>query len=566
MDEQTDRSEPDSLDIIPMGGLEEIGCNCTALVHGDDIVVIDVGLMFPGDKLPGVDLVVPDFTFLKKNADRVRGLILTHGHEDHVGALAYFIRDVPTTVYGTKLTLALAMGRLDEYEIPRPKIVIIKPRDILELGPFKIEFIHVNHSVPGGLALAVTTPKGVIIHTGDFKMDYSAPESERTDLYSFAKYGEKGVLALLSDSTNSDVPGSSLSEAKVGRTLTQLFKKAKGRVILACFASSLTRIRQVASASANSDRKLMFDGRSMVSSVALGREMGLLEIDDDDIVDHDQARDLPPKRLTVVVTGSQGEPLSALARMASGEHRQINVQDGDTIIFSARVIPGNERAIANLTNLFHGLGANVIDGRYHQVHASGHGQIEELKLMLNLTKPKYLIPIHGEPQHITKHAALAREIGLDSDRIKILRNGQRLSFSTDGTCLLGEPVNTGRMLVDGNRLGQADDPVIRKRLRLAEMGLVYVILILNPGDFSLASPLRINIHGLHYEGEPDLALEAAETAQTTLETWRASINSASPNTDQLEEAIKRDVRSLFKHSIKRRPLIFTEVIILEDDD
>ncbi|MDR1308990.1 MAG: ribonuclease J, partial [Deltaproteobacteria bacterium] len=457
MVELTDVGPPQgALDIIPLGGLEEIGLNCTALVYGQDIIVIDAGLMFPEANLPGVDLVVPDLSFLIENAPRVRALILTHGHEDHIGALAHFIKALRVPVYGSRLTLALALGRLEEYQVRIPKIVRVAPREVIGLGPFSIEFIAVNHSVLDGLALAVTTPVGVIVHTGDFKIDSSAPAQERTDLFSFARYGEAGVLALMSDSTNSDVPGCSASEAEVGRTLADIFQRAGGRVILACFASSLTRIRQVAAAAKASGRKLLFDGRSMIGTVALGRALGFLSLGDADIVDIDQAQALDDDQVAVVVTGSQGEPLSALARMAHGEHRHVVVQDGDTIIFSARVIPGNERAISNLINLFHTLGATVVDNRYRPVHASGHGQIEELKLILSLTRPRFLVPIHGEPQHLANHAALALETGLSPENVKILKNGQRLRFLPDGGCELAGSVPTGRMLVDGNRLGQAD--------------------------------------------------------------------------------------------------------------
>ncbi|MDR2368924.1 MAG: ribonuclease J [Deltaproteobacteria bacterium] len=568
MEELTeDRSAEITLDIVALGGLEEIGLNCTALIYGGDILVIDAGLMFPGTKLPGVDLVVPDFSFLKENADRVLGLILTHGHEDHVGALAYFLKDIPTTVYGTALTLAMSLGRLYEYQVKVPETVAIEPRQTIRLGPFEVQFIGVNHSVVAGVALAVTTPLGVIVHTGDFKVDPSAPPGEKTDLFTFASYGERGVLALLSDSTNSDVPGHSISEVEVGQALAELFREARGRVILACFASSLTRIRQVALAAKQANRKLLFDGRSMTNSVALGREMGYLDLYDSDMVDIEEAMGLPGERLVVVATGSQGEPLSALARMASGEHKFITVNEWDTIIFSARIIPGNEIAIMTLSNLFHAIGATVVDSRYHTVHASGHGQVEELKLMLGLTKPKYLIPIHGEPKHVLRHAALAQETGLERSQVKILKNGQRLSFFGDGTCRLGRTVVTGRMLVDGNRLGQADDPVIRNRLSLAEMGLVYVILVLNPEDLTLAAPPRINIHALHYEDEPDLVLEASEIALRTLGEWRDELGDPLyPNVPALIDNVKRNVRRLFKQSIKRKPLIFTEVIFVGAGD
>ncbi|MDR1051300.1 MAG: ribonuclease J [Deltaproteobacteria bacterium] len=552
---------PGALAVIPLGGLEEIGLNCTALCYGEDIIVVDAGLMFPEANLPGVDLVVPDFTFLRDNAARVRGLVLTHGHEDHIGALAFLLQSIWPPVYGTGLTLALTRSRLEEYQISVPKLNQVKPGDVARLGAFSVEFIRVNHSILDGVALAVTTPAGVVVHTGDFKIDYGAPPDERTDLHAFARYGERGVLALLSDSTNSDVPGHSSSEIEVGRTLTDIFQKAEGRVILACFASSLARIRQVALAARGSGRKLLFDGRSMLATVELGRGLGFLNVDEDDIVDIDQAEALDDRRIAAVVTGSQGEPLSALARMAVGEHRHIDVVKGDTIIFSARVIPGNERAIANLINLFHNKGAIVVDNRYHPVHASGHGHMEELKLVMSLTRPRYLVPVHGEPQHLAGMAALGRQVGLPEDRIKILSNGSRLLFGRDGSCSLGDTVPTGRMLLDGNRLGQAGDPVIRRRLKLADLGLVYVIMVLGRDDLAQLCPVKINIHGVLFESDPDLSVEAADVADRCHKNWLRGQDPGAPDLNALADGLKREVRSLFKQSIKSRPIIWPEIIV-----
>jgi ribonuclease J len=333
---------------------------------------------------------------------------------------------------------------------------------------------------------------------------------------------------------------------------------------LACFASSLTRIRQVAAAAAASRRKILFDGRSMVHSVALGKTFGYLELQAQSTVDLDQARNLEDNRLVVVATGSQGEPLSALARMANGEHKYIKAHEGDTIIFSARSIPGNERAIQSLTNLFHRAGASVIDNRYHQVHASGHAQIEELKLMLGLTNPQFLIPIHGEHQHTLKHAALAVEMGLSENRIKLLKNGQRLSFFPDGTCQLGEPIHTGRMAVDGNRLGQVDDPVIRSRLALAEMGLVYVTMVINQADLSLIVRPLISIHGLHYEDEPDLQAETSELTLNLQNEWLAEqTDPTAPDLQALQANVKRSIRRLFRDSIDRKPQVYVNAIFIE---
>jgi ribonuclease J len=552
-----------SVDLIPLGGVGEIGLNCLAVVYGQDIVVVDAGLMFPEANQPGVELVIPDFTFLRDHSDQVRAVILTHGHEDHIGALAYLLKDLDVPVFGTRLTLALARARLEEIRTPCRKFMEIKPRDTLTLGPFQIEFIAVNHSIIDGLALAITTPVGVIIHTGDFKIDSSAPAEERLDLYSFASYGEKGVLALLSDSTNAEVPGFSISEGEVGRTLTDIFTKAEGRIIMACFASSLTRLRQAALAAKASNRKLLFDGRNMVNNAALARELGYLPLTDDDIVDIQNAQYLNDQQVAMVVTGSQGEPLSALARMAHGEHKHVVVRKGDTIIFSARVIPGNERACANLINLFHGLGVTVIDDRICRVHASGHGHIEELKLMLALTRPRYLVPIHGEPQHLVNHALLAAEWGLKKEQIKLLTNGQRLELYPDGQAALGSPVRTGRLLVDGNRLGSAHDPVIRRRLKMADTGLVYIIAVLEKNNLIPLAPVKINIHGVHYENEPDLTLEAASVAGQTIMFWRDEQDYENPDTNQLVEMLKLDLRAVFKQSINRKPIIWSEIIYID---
>lgn len=550
-----------TLDLIPLGGLGEIGLNCMVMCHGQDMIIIDAGLMFPDASQPGVDLVIPDLTFIKENRDLVRAIILTHGHEDHIGALPWLLKEVQVPVYGTGLTLALAKSNLEERHCHDQDLRQVKPRDHLSIGPFEIDLIAVNHSIIDGLALAVTTPVGVIVHTGDFKIDSSAPEGERTDLYSLAKHGESGVLALLSDSTNSDVPGVSITETEVGRTLTRLFRLAPGRVIMGCFASSLTRLKQAAMAAKTSGRKLMFDGRSMVNNVALARQMGYLKISDADLVDPREAAHLPDEMLAIVVTGSQGEPLSALSRMAGGEHKQISVRPGDTIIFSARAIPGNERAIAALVNQFHGLGATVIDNNLERVHASGHGQVEELKIMLALTRPKYLVPVHGEATHLIRHAQLAMETGIPRDRIKILSDGQMLTFEMDGSCHFGEIVPTGRLVVDGNRVGQADDPVIRRRLRLAESGLVDVTLVLSSEDLSLAAPPKVEVHGVHYEDEPDLTAMAEDVAKKVWAQWEEAQNPEEPDIPALVETLRREVRLLFRHVIARRPLIWPQVIM-----
>ncbi|MDR1577847.1 MAG: ribonuclease J [Deltaproteobacteria bacterium] len=560
-----------TLDITPLGGLGEIGLNCLALEWDGQILVVDAGLMFPDPTQLGVDLIIPDFSHLLNKKDQIVGIVLTHGHEDHIGALAFLLKSVKVPVYGTRLTLALAKERLWECQIRDYEFIQIKAQDHLTLGPFEIEFISVSHSIIDGVALAVTTPVGVIIHTGDFKLDLMATQENRLDLYKFAEYGEKGVLALLSDSTNAEVPGQSVSESEVGKALTEIFQKAPGRIILACFASSVARLKRVAEAAQAAGRKLLFDGRSMVNNVRLAQELGYLCLPPEDTVNIHEAEGLPDRKVAVVVTGSQGEPLSALARMAMGEHRHIKARSGDTIIFSARIIPGNERAIGHLVNLFQGLGAEVVDQRRQKVHASGHGQADELKLMLNLTRPKFFTPIHGEIRHLVKHAELAREQGLPPENIYLITNGQRLTLTSQGEARLGEPIVTGRLVVDGGRLGSPLDPVFRSRTRIAETGLAVITFILEPENETaqprLLAPPQVALFGIHYENEPDLTLEAARTA---LLTWRLFLQDrfAGPFTPDEEtrliEAIKREIRRLFKVAIQRKPLTHIQLIQVTD--
>ncbi|MDR1606996.1 MAG: ribonuclease J [Deltaproteobacteria bacterium] len=561
-----------TLDIAPLGGLGEIGLNCLALECQDQIVVIDAGLMFPEPTQLGVDLIIPDFSYLIERSEKVLGVILTHGHEDHIGALAFLLKMIKVPVYGTRLTLALAKERLLEYQVKDYDLIEIKAQGRLVLGPFDIEFISVSHSIIDGVALAVNTPVGAIIHTGDFKLDFTAPPENRLDLHKLAEYGEKGVLALLSDSTNAEVPGHSLSENEVGETLTEIFQKAPGRVILACFASSVARLRQVAQAAAKAQRKLLFDGRSMVNNVRLAQELGYLELAPESTVTPLEADSLSDRDLAVVVTGSQGEPLSALSRMAIGEHRQIQARAGDTIIFSARAIPGHERAIGRLVNLFQALGATVVDHRRQKIHASGHGQIDELKLMLNLTRPKFFSPIHGEIRHLSRHAELAREQGWPSENIFQLTNGQKLILNAEGEAYLGEPIPTGRWVVDGSRLGSPHDPVTRGRTHLAEMGLAIVVLVIDPegpdGDPRLLAPPQTTLLSIHYENEPDLTLEVTQTA---LLTWALFVRDRFPGPLTLDEealvaeTVRRDVRRLFKAMIARKPKTLIQIVKVGSD-
>ena len=548
-----------AINIVPLGGLGEIGLNCMALEYEDRILVIDAGLMFPdASTMPGVDLVIPDFSWLAERAERVSGLILTHGHEDHIGAAAYLMREMGAEipVFGTRLTLALAAEKMKEAHV-EARLEEICPRQKVQVGPFDLEFIRVNHSIVDGVAVALNTPLGAIIHTGDFKVDQANSE-DRIDLYKFAEYGEKGVLALLSDSTNADVSGWTDSETVVGRTLSRIFREAPGRVILATFASSLARIRQVAKAAKAEGRKIVFEGRGMIRIVKLAKSLGYLHIDDEDEVGLAEAAELPDDKLVIVATGSQGEPMSALARIGQGEHRQISIRPGDTVILSARFIPGHEKAITQLIDLFYRQGAQVIDGRRSLVHSSGHAQAEELKLMLNLTRPKYLVPIHGETSKLVRHAELARDLGWPDDQIWVLQNGLPLLLDESGA-QLGDMVDSGRKLVDGNRLGEPEDPVLRNRLKLAGGGLAVVTVVLSADGSKLAAPPRAAISGVHYENDLDLSLEAAAMSEGIVRDWLKN-NGPLQDSEELAAEIQREVRRLFRHSISRRPTVWPQII------
>ncbi|MDR0882305.1 MAG: ribonuclease J [Candidatus Adiutrix sp.] len=556
-----------SITIVPLGGLGEIGLNCLALEYENRLLIIDAGLMFPdAASMPGVDLIIPDFSWLIERADRVEGLILTHGHEDHIGAAGFLMRELGENVpvFGTRLTLALVRDKFREARVA-PRLEEIVPRQELRLGPFDLEFLRVNHSILDGVAVAVRTPLGAIIHTGDFKID-QANTDDRIDLYKFAEYGEQGVLALLSDSTNSDLPGCTDSETVVGRTLEKVFREAPGRVILACFASSLARIRQVARAAKAVGRKIVFDGRGMIHIVTLAKSLGYLTIDDQDEVPLSASAELPDHELVIVATGSQGEPMSALARMAQGDHRHISIVSGDTIILSARFIPGHEKAISQLIDLFYRQGAKVIDGRRVLVHSSGHAQAEELKLMLNLTRPRYLVPVHGETRKLVRHGELAHSLGWTDEQVQILKNGRPLTLDQDGAHQ-GDIVESGRKLVDGNRLGEPEDPVLRSRLKLAGGGLVVVTLVLSAdGQRLLAQPL-VAMSGVHYESDLDLSLETEAVAKETFRVWREGRDPSQVlEAGELSALIQREVRQLFRQSISRRPTVWPQVILAAGEE
>ncbi|MDR2352648.1 MAG: ribonuclease J [Deltaproteobacteria bacterium] len=570
---QNIRANLPKVEIIPLGGLGEIGSNCLAILCEDQILVIDVGVKFPDANQPGVDKIIPDFSFLGSVSEKVVGVILTHGHEDHFGALDHFLGYCPNVmIYGTKFTIALAKNRVRErYKKSRGwHFKIIAPRDIVTLGPFTVEFLGVSHSTLAAVGLAITTPAGLLVHTGDFKLDLTAHPGEELDLFKFAEQGEKGVLALLSDSTNSDIPGYSLSEKEVGAHLTPLFRNAPGRVIIACFASSLPRIREVVNAAINANRKLVFEGTTLVTNVKIAQELGYLNIPDGLQISLERALSCDFSSLVFVVTGSQGEPLAVLSRIASGTHRQISVEPGDMIIFSSRIIPGNETTVNNLINYFHYLGATVIDPRMYTVHASGHGHREELKLMLALTKPHFLIPVHGEARHLSAHASLAANQGIPSENILLLQNGDRLTLYPDKSFYYDSPIKVDKMFVEGNHLGDSNDSVVNDRRRLSELGLVIVSLVLDRVSLDILAYPKVTLLGLQYTNEEELVKEtevkALGVALQYAKEWQASQKKPSYDEhppSQFVDRLKSAVRQVFKETLSRKPIVQAHIILLD---
>lgn len=465
------------LSIIPIGGVEEIGMNMTVFRYLDDIIVVDAGLMFPEEDMLGIDYVIPDITYLKENADKIRALILTHGHEDHTGALPFVLKEInkPIPVYATPLTLGLIREKLREHNIDNPLLHLVRPRDVINLGAFTVEFMRVTHSIVDGVGLGIRTPLGNIVHTADFKLDPTPVDGELMDFHKFTEYGEKGTLLLLSDSTNAEKGGFTFSEKEVRRAFENIFVTTKGRIIIATFASNIHRIQQAIDVSVMFDRKVILCGRSLISNAQIALDLGYLKIPDDTWLTLDRLGTLEDHKVTIMTTGSQGEPMSVLSRIAIGEHKHIRIKDGDTVILSAKMIPGNERSIGKIINHLFLRGANVIYEKVSEVHVSGHASKEELKLMLNMVRPKYFVPIHGEYRHLVYHSKLAEKSGIPKNNIFILENGDVLQIDENSADINGK-INSGRIFIDGKSIGDVEDMVLRDRWRLAQEGIIIIFL------------------------------------------------------------------------------------------
>ncbi|MGB9605780.1 MAG: ribonuclease J, partial [Bryobacteraceae bacterium] len=531
------------LQVIPLGGLGEFGMNCLALRYGDDIVVIDAGMMFPEDELPGIDLVTPDFTYLTENREHVRALILTHGHEDHIGAVPFLLAQMDLPVYGTAFTLALVKRRVEEHELASPVIMHeVAPGQTLRIGPFSIEFIHVTHSIVQATALAITTPLGIVVHSGDFKVDPTPPDNRLFDLHTLAEYGRRGVLLLLSDSTNADRPGYTESEQATRPRLEDIFHRAEGRVIVSCFSSSIHRIQQIVDLAQESGRKLAFLGRSMVTGTEIAHSLGLLRLPDGLLLRPQEIMQLPRQRVAVAISGSQGEPVSALARVAVNDHRHLVVQPGDTVVLSSRIIPGNEKAIYRMMNHLARQGADVIYGQMSPpVHVSGHASAEELRLLLNLVRPRYFVPIHGEYRQLAKHASLAshlRDSGLE--QVFVLEAGETLEVDRWGA-RKGERVPVGRVCIDSGAVDEVvEDVVIRDRRHLAEEGIVLPVIAIDKRTGKLEGTPEIVSRGFALTEEGSEIFERAR--QVVIRTLETATPEERTDSGIIKEKIRTDLR------------------------
>jgi ribonuclease J len=545
--------------VIPLGGLGEIGLNMMLFEAGDDVLAIDCGLMFPDDEMPGIDYVIPDFSYLLAKRAHCRGVILTHGHEDHIGALPYLLRELDVPIYGTRIALALASERLREHGLlERARLVPVEPRRAFDLGPFRVEPIRVTHSVVDGVGYGIDTPVGTFVHTGDFKFDPSPIDDERSDYHRLAELGERGVLCLMADSTNVERPGATPSEREVGRHLAERFRKAPGRIILATFASHVHRIQQVLDLAAHFGRRVALLGRSMETNVRIAAELGYLRVPEGCVLPLEEVADLPPYRQVILSTGSQGEPHSAMALIAAEEHKYVRAAEGDLVILSARIIPGHERTITKLVNQLLRLGAEVLWEPIAFVHVSGHAAQEELKLMQNLVRPSFFIPVHGEYRHLLAHARLAQEVGLPAERAFVIEDGQGIEFTkTAARMLPGIPV--GRVLVDGKGIGDVGAVVLRDRELLAQDGMVVVAVTVDRGTGEIIAGPEIASRGWVYERESEAVLDEAKTILR--EALAAKAGAEPMPRDVLQSLLRGTLRRFISQRYDRKPIVLP--IILE---
>ena len=544
----------EKMKIIPLGGLDEIGKNMTVYEHGGEMIVVDCGMGFPGDDMYGIDLIIPDVTYLVKNKSRIRGLFITHGHEDHIGSIPYLLQKLDLPVYGTKLTLGLIRNKLEEFNLAgRTRFVEIVPRQKIHLGCFTVEPIHVNHSIPDAVGFAIDSPAGVVIQTGDFKIDYTPLACGPTDLTTLAEYGQRGVLALLSDSTNAERPGFTATEQKVAAGVHNLFTQARNkRIIIATFASNIYRIQQIIDLAVQEGRKVAFSGRSMVNNTAMAQELGYMHIPEGALISVDELNRYAPDEVVLITTGSQGEPLSALSRMASCSHRQVRVGPGDFIIISANPIPGNEKSVTKIVNGLLLLGAEVIYESMYDVHVSGHACQEEQKLMLTLTRPKYFLPVHGEYKQLKKHALTAASLGIPHSNILIAENGSNVILTQD-EIKLGDPVTAGAVMVDGLGVGDVGNVVLRDRKHLSEDGLVIIVATVDSRTGKVLAGPDLVSRGFVYVRENESLMDGA---QSTVEmTLNRCVEERVRDWNSVKTRMREALSSYIYRRTKRSPMI-----------
>lgn len=547
------------LKLIPLGGLQEIGKNMTAIEYKETIIVIDCGLMFPDEEMLGIDLVIPDITYLIKNKEKVQAILLTHGHEDHIGALPYILPQINVPIYGTKLTLGLVENKLKEHGLlGSVELKTVKPKDRIQVGDFEAEFIKTSHSIADSVAIAIHTPVGIIVHTGDFKIDYAPIDGERIDLHRFAELGKQGVLALMSDSTNVERPGYTMSESTVGGTFKDLFMDVNGRIIIATFASNIHRVQQAIDASVLFGRKVAVVGRSMINVLGVAAELGYMNIPEGVLIDIDTIDRYPADKVTIITTGSQGEPMSALSRMAASDHRKVNIVPSDLIIISATPIPGNEKLVTRVINQLFKKGADVIYESLAEIHVSGHACQEELKLMQALVKPKFFIPVHGEYRHLKQHAQLSEKMGVDKNNIFVLDNGSVLELTRDSARLNGT-VTAGKVLVDGLGVGDVGNIVLRDRKHLSQDGLIVIVVTISKENGQVVAGPDIISRGFVYVRESEDLMDDAKNvikdALTKCEEKQIT------EWGTIKSQVKDSLREFIYSKTKRNPMILP--IIME---
>ncbi len=552
------RKDPRSeLRIIPLGGLDAIGKNMTAFECDGDMILDDAGLMFPDDDHPGIDLILPDYTYVLENADKLRGIVITHGHEDHTGSLPYLLKDLDRTVpiYATKLTLGLIEGKFAEHRIKNAKLIEIKPGDQIKLGCMTVDFFAVNHSIPGAVGLFLQSPAGNVLHTGDFKLDQTPIDGVHTDFGALARFGEIGVDLMMSDSTNAMNPTFTPSEAEVGKTLAQIISQAKGRVIIASFASHIHRMQQICDAAIANGRKVVVTGRSMVQNTDIARKLGYLNISDNDLIDAYDLKGTPSEKVVIMCTGSQGEPLSALARIANGEHRTIDIEQGDTVIISATPVPGNEKAVTRVINSLAKIGADVYDKSRARVHVSGHASAEELKIVLSIVKPRAFMPVHGEATHLRAHARLAIATGVPEENVYVVENGDTLSLTARGV-EIGEPVQSGIVYVDGLSVGDTSQDVLDERNTLGNQGFASVAAAISFGRKEILGEPQVEMHGI--TGGDDYYL-SDEARSVVLNAMRRSLGKDGGPKD-VRKVARDSLLSLLWERTKQRPMVIVNII------